>query len=163
MKWDVASSDAFYALFHTHDLKGGSRTDQELEPCPGTIIQKNAFFSEVGYMRITGRRKLHWWEIICNPMCMGTDRTLLQHLHQPSNSVKSHILCNFFLFYPNSNNLPKKNTTDTLDHNKQLCIFPLHFWKASYASKQNLVHHWHQRLILPSPSGYLPIVMQFRL
>lgn len=59
MKWDVASSDAFYSVFHTHDLKGGSRTEQELEPCLGITIQTDAFFSEVWYMRITGRKKLH--------------------------------------------------------------------------------------------------------
>lgn len=58
MKRDMASSDAYYAVLHMHDLKEGSRTEQELEPCPGITIQKNAFFSEIWYMRITGRRKL---------------------------------------------------------------------------------------------------------
>lgn len=84
-------------------------------------IQKNAFFSEIGYENHKQEKAaLMKDHFIFNPTWMGTVRILVQHLHQPSHSVKSHILRNFFPFYPNSNNLPRKNTTETLDHNKYL-------------------------------------------
>lgn len=43
MKWDVARSDAFYTVFHTHDLKEGSRTEQELEPAQALLFRKMHF------------------------------------------------------------------------------------------------------------------------
>lgn len=48
MKWDVARSDAFYAVFHTHDIKEGSRTEQELELCPGIFFRKMIFSVKFG-------------------------------------------------------------------------------------------------------------------
>lgn len=64
-------------------------------------IQKNAFFSEIGYENHKQEKAaLMKDHFIFNPTWMGTVRILVQHLHQPSHSVKSHILRNFFLFIP---------------------------------------------------------------
>lgn len=45
IKWDVAYSDGFYAIFHVHDLIAGRRMAKGLEPRLGSTIQENAFFS----------------------------------------------------------------------------------------------------------------------
>lgn len=71
----MAYSDGFYTIFHVHYLIAGSRRAKGLEPCLGSTIQENAFFSSIGHMRITQQEKAALMKdcFICNPMCMGTD------------------------------------------------------------------------------------------